>query len=60
MWERDYAMTWQSPNKPGCGRPCLAVDQTSLVASREELADPELRPERLLTSLAQIRDVVGH
>jgi hypothetical protein len=38
----------------------LAVDQTSLVASREELANPELRPERLLTSLTQIRDVVGH
>lgn len=38
----------------------LAVDQTSLVASREELADSELRPERLLTSLAQVRDVAGH
>lgn len=38
----------------------LAVDQTSLAATREELADPELRPERVLTSLAQVRDVVGH
>jgi FMN phosphatase YigB (HAD superfamily) len=38
----------------------LAVDQTSLVATREELANPELRPERLLTNLAQIRDIVGH
>ena len=38
----------------------LAADQTSLVASKEELANPELRPDRLLTSLTQIRDVVGH
>jgi FMN phosphatase YigB (HAD superfamily) len=38
----------------------LAVDQTSFVASRDELANPELRPERLLTSLTQIRDVVGN
>jgi FMN phosphatase YigB (HAD superfamily) len=37
----------------------LAADQTSLVASKEEVADPELRPERLLTSLAQIRDVAA-
>jgi FMN phosphatase YigB (HAD superfamily) len=37
----------------------LASDQTSLAATREELADPELRPDRLLTSLAQVRDVVG-
>ena len=38
----------------------LAVDQTSFSATREELADPELRPERLLTSLLQVRDVAGH
>jgi FMN phosphatase YigB (HAD superfamily) len=38
----------------------LAVDQTSFSATREELADPELRPERLLTSLSQVRDVAGH
>jgi FMN phosphatase YigB (HAD superfamily) len=38
----------------------LAADQTSLVAAREELTDPDLRPERLLTNLAQIRDIVGH
>jgi FMN phosphatase YigB (HAD superfamily) len=38
----------------------LAVDQTSLVAAREDLANPDLRPERLLTNLAQIRDIVGH
>jgi FMN phosphatase YigB (HAD superfamily) len=37
----------------------LAADQTSLVASKDEVADPELRPERLLTSLAQIGDVAG-
>jgi FMN phosphatase YigB (HAD superfamily) len=38
----------------------LAVDQTSFTATREELADPELRPERLLTNLAQVREVAGH
>jgi FMN phosphatase YigB (HAD superfamily) len=38
----------------------LAVDQTSLVAAREDLANPDLKPERLLTSLAQVREIVGH
>jgi FMN phosphatase YigB (HAD superfamily) len=38
----------------------LAVDQTSFTSTREELADPELRPERLLTNLAQVREVAGH
>jgi FMN phosphatase YigB (HAD superfamily) len=37
----------------------LAADQTSLSATREEIADPELRPDRLLTRLDQLRDVVG-
>jgi FMN phosphatase YigB (HAD superfamily) len=38
----------------------LAVDQASFAATREEVTDPELRPERLLTSLSQVRDVAGH
>jgi FMN phosphatase YigB (HAD superfamily) len=37
----------------------LAADQISLAATRDELLDPELRPDRLLTSLAQVRQLVG-
>jgi FMN phosphatase YigB (HAD superfamily) len=37
----------------------LATDKISLSATREELADPELRPDRLLTSLSQLREVIG-
>jgi FMN phosphatase YigB (HAD superfamily) len=37
----------------------LAADRTSLAAKREELADPETRPDRLLTSLTQLREIVG-
>jgi FMN phosphatase YigB (HAD superfamily) len=38
----------------------LAADRTSLAATKEELADPEKRPDRLLTSLAQLREIVSH
>ena len=37
----------------------FAADRTSLAAKREELADPETRPDRLLTSLTQLREIVG-
>jgi FMN phosphatase YigB (HAD superfamily) len=37
----------------------FAADRTSLVATREELSDPEKRPDRLLTSLTQLRQIVG-
>jgi len=37
----------------------LAADRTSLAATKEELADPQVRPDRLLTSLAQLREVLG-
>jgi FMN phosphatase YigB (HAD superfamily) len=37
----------------------LAVDRTSLAATREELSDPEKRPDRLLTSLTQLRQIVA-
>ena len=37
----------------------LAADQTSLVASKEDVADPELRPDRLLTCLDQLREVAA-
>ncbi|MFQ5732725.1 MAG: HAD hydrolase-like protein [Planctomycetaceae bacterium] len=36
-----------------------AADKTALRASRSEINDPELRPDRLLTDLAQIRDVLA-
>ncbi len=38
----------------------LAADRTSLAAEKEDLADPELRPDRLLTSLTQLREIVTH
>jgi FMN phosphatase YigB (HAD superfamily) len=38
----------------------LASDRTSLAATKEELADPEKRPDRLLTSLTQLREIVSH
>jgi FMN phosphatase YigB (HAD superfamily) len=38
----------------------LAADKTSLAATKEELADPEKRPDRLITSLTQLREIVGH
>jgi FMN phosphatase YigB (HAD superfamily) len=37
----------------------FAADRTSLVATREELADPQVQPDRLLTSLTQLREIVG-
>lgn len=37
----------------------FAGDQASLEAPRELLADPEVRPDRLITSLAQITRIVG-
>jgi FMN phosphatase YigB (HAD superfamily) len=37
----------------------LAADQTSLAATKAEIADPELRPDRLITKLSQLRDLVG-
>jgi FMN phosphatase YigB (HAD superfamily) len=37
----------------------LAADRTSLAATREELADPQVRPDRLLTSLTQLREIVS-
>jgi FMN phosphatase YigB (HAD superfamily) len=37
----------------------LATDKTALSATREELTVPEMRPDRLLTSLAQLREIVG-
>ncbi len=37
----------------------LASDGTSLAAKKEDLADPELRPDRLLTSLTQLREIVS-
>jgi FMN phosphatase YigB (HAD superfamily) len=37
----------------------FAADRTSLAATREELSDPQVRPDRLLTSLAQLREIVG-
>jgi FMN phosphatase YigB (HAD superfamily) len=37
----------------------LASDRTSLAATREELADPQVRPDRLLTSLTQLPEIVS-
>jgi hypothetical protein len=37
----------------------LAADRTSLAVTREELADPQVRPDRLLTSLTQLREIVS-
>jgi FMN phosphatase YigB (HAD superfamily) len=37
----------------------FAADRTSLAATREELADPQVRPDRLLTNLAQLREIIG-
>jgi FMN phosphatase YigB (HAD superfamily) len=37
----------------------LAADQTAVVATPEELADPELRPDRVVVCLSQLLDVVG-
>ena len=37
----------------------LAADRTSIAATAEDLADPELRPDRILTGLSQIRTIVG-
>ncbi|HET6324967.1 MAG TPA: HAD family hydrolase [Planctomycetaceae bacterium] len=37
----------------------FAADRTSLAAKREELADPQVRPDRLVTSLTQLREIVG-
>jgi FMN phosphatase YigB (HAD superfamily) len=37
----------------------FAADRTSLAATREELTDPQVRPDRLLTSLTQLREIVG-
>ena len=38
----------------------LAADQTAVAATPEELAEPELRPDRVLIRLPQLLDVVGH
>ncbi len=37
----------------------LAADRTSLAATRDELAVPEVKPDRLLTCLSHVRNVVG-
>jgi FMN phosphatase YigB (HAD superfamily) len=37
----------------------LASDRISLAATREELANPQVRPDRLLTSLTQLREIVS-
>jgi FMN phosphatase YigB (HAD superfamily) len=37
----------------------LAADQTAVAATPEELADPELRPDRVLVRLSQVLDVIG-
>ncbi len=36
-----------------------AADKTSLRATKEEMKNPEMRPDRLLTDLAQIRDILA-
>jgi len=36
-----------------------AADETALRVTKEEIADPQFRPDRLLTDLAQIRDVLN-
>ena len=36
-----------------------AADKTALRASQAEMANPDLRPDRLLTDLGQVRDVLA-
>ena len=36
-----------------------AADTTSLRATKAEMQDPQMRPDRLLTDLSQLREVLG-
>lgn len=36
-----------------------AADKTSLQATAEDLRNPEIKPDRLITDLTQLRDIVG-
>jgi len=36
-----------------------AGDKTSLAASKEDLSNSEIRPDRLITQLSQLRDILG-
>jgi hypothetical protein len=37
----------------------FAGDRASLVASGDQMKDPKLRPDALLTDLSQVADLIG-
>jgi hypothetical protein len=36
-----------------------AAEKLSLQAAPEDLKDPAMKPDRLVTSLSQVRDIIG-